>query len=256
MVKVIFFDVDGTLISHTNGNVLDSTRRTLELLKEKGIKRVLATGRHKVELQDLPISNIEFDGYILLNGQICEDENGVFYDNPLKNVDKIVSIFNAKNIPIQVLEKDRFYINYVNEKVRMAQDAIHTPIPDIDSYKGDSIYQFIVFADTKEEDFIKEQFSDYNMTRWNEYAMDVVSKGASKVIGIQEYLKKEGIDLSETAAFGDGENDIEMLQYVHLGIAMGNANNSVKKKADYVTDSIDEDGLEKAVLKILNGELC
>ena len=256
MVKVIFFDVDGTLISHTNGNVLDSTRRTLELLKEKGIKRVLATGRHKVELQDLPISNIEFDGYILLNGQICEDENGVFYDNPLKNVDKIVSIFNAKNIPIQVLEKDRFYINYVNEKVRMAQDAIHTPIPDIDSYKGDSIYQFIVFADTKEEDFIKEQFSDYNRTRWNEYAMDVVSKGASKVIGIQEYLKKEGIDLSETAAFGDGENDIEMLQYVHLGIAMGNANNSVKKKADYVTDSIDEDGLEKAVLKILNGELC
>ena len=69
MVKVIFFDVDGTLISHSQNAVPESTRTALNQLSEKGIQRVIATGRHMLELSLLPVSNIRFDAYITLNGK-------------------------------------------------------------------------------------------------------------------------------------------------------------------------------------------
>ena len=70
--------------------------------------------------------------------------------------------------------------------------------------------------------------------------------------GIKEYLKKNNIKKSETMAFGDGENDIDMLEFVQIGIAMGNASDNVKKYADFVTDSVDEDGIEKALEELRN----
>ena len=78
-------------------------------------------------------------------------------------------------------------------------------------------------------------------------AVDVVEKGGSKVTGIQKYLSIKEYTREEAAAFGDGENDIEMLRYVQEGIAMGNANDFVKSIADYVTADIDDNGIEKGL---------
>lgn len=83
--------------------------------------------------------------------------------------------------------------------------------------------------------------------RWNDSAVDVVEKGGSKVTGIQKYLSIKEYTREEAAAFGDGENDIEMLRYVQEGIAMGNANDFVKSIADYVTADIDDNGIEKGL---------
>ncbi|XJR89701.1 HAD hydrolase family protein [Elizabethkingia anophelis] len=69
----------------------------------------------------------------------------------------------------------------------------------------------------------------------------------SKQVGIEVFCKHYGIDVSQTMAFGDGGNDITMLKYVALGVAMGNANPEVKEIADYVTDDIDNDGILKAL---------
>ena len=84
MIKIVFFDVDGTLLSHKSKSVPNSCRKSLELLKKAKIDRVIATGRHKLELNDLPVADIEFDAYITLNGQLCLDASGnIFYENPL-----------------------------------------------------------------------------------------------------------------------------------------------------------------------------
>ncbi|MBR5298612.1 MAG: HAD hydrolase family protein, partial [Parabacteroides sp.] len=80
---------------------------------------------------------------------------------------------------------------------------------------------------------------------------DVVSMGISKRVGIDKMLEHFHIGLDECMAFGDGGNDIQMLSHVGLGVAMGNASDEVKKYADYVTDSVDEDGIYKA-LKFFN----
>ena len=73
----------------------------------------------------------------------------------------------------------------------------------------------------------------------------ILSSGKSA--GIRRYLEEHGLDRSEIMAFGDGENDIDMLKFAGIGVAMGNSSDLVKAAADYVTDTIDNDGIEKAL---------
>ena len=83
MIKAIFFDIDGTLLSHQSQSVPASTKKALKILKEKGIYTFIATGRHISEIKDLPLDDLEFEGYITLNGQYCYNKNKVIYDLPI-----------------------------------------------------------------------------------------------------------------------------------------------------------------------------
>ena len=88
MVKAVFFDVDGTLLSHETHCVPDSTLRALELLREKGILTFLATGRHISMLEEiLPMDKLHFDGIVSLNGQYCCNDKGVIYHCPMPQKD-------------------------------------------------------------------------------------------------------------------------------------------------------------------------
>ena len=83
--------------------------------------------------------------------------------------------------------------------------------------------------------------------RWHELFADVVAGNVSKSAGIDAMIDHYGIGLSETMAFGDGGNDILMLDHVAIGIAMGNAGDKVKEHADYITDDADKDGILHAL---------
>ena len=84
-------------------------------------------------------------------------------------------------------------------------------------------------------------------TRWNPLFTDVIPQGSSKRVGIDKMLEYFGIALDESMAFGDGGNDITMLQHVGIGVAMGNAEDEVKRVADHVTSSVDDDGVMNAL---------
>ena len=84
-------------------------------------------------------------------------------------------------------------------------------------------------------------------SRWYPTFTDIVCKGNSKQLGMDKIMERFGITLEETMAFGDGGNDISMLRHAGIGIAMGNANDTVKASANYVTDSVDEDGIWNAL---------
>ena len=108
-IRAVFFDVDGTLLSHKLNDVPQETRVALRRLREKGIKTVIATGRHMQEYSKLPVSEIEFDGYLTLNGQLLLDGNRKVYAGTA--IDKgemevLEQIFRAKRIPF-VLIGDR-----------------------------------------------------------------------------------------------------------------------------------------------------
>lgn len=253
-IKAVFFDVDGTLVSHTKRNVPESTKIVMEKLKEKGIKRILATGRHMSEIAMLPIENMEFDAYIMLNGQLCLDSSkNIILENSISGLDKeyLIKLFREKVVPIMFVEKDEMYINFINDNVVVAQDAISTPLPDIKEYTGNEIYQVILYADEETENIISKNLVESKITRWNEYALDVISFSGGKELGIKEYLKINNINKEETMAFGDGENDIDMLKLVGIGVAMGNAEDCVKESADYITSSVDDDGIMKAFNKFI-----
>lgn len=220
MIKAVFLDMDGTVISHKQGKVLESTKDAICQLRERGIKVFAATGRHILEMEELPVKGISFDGYVMLNGQICLDgEKQLVYDFPIAAEDtkRMIAVFEEKKIPVMLVGQNRMYINFVDEKVRAAQKAISTAVPKVGSYNGENVYQFIVYD----------------------------SEG--KAAGIRQILEHFKIGQEEIMAFGDGDNDIDMLRYAHIGVAMGNAGENVKTHADYVTACVDDDGIYKAL---------
>ena len=165
------------------------------------------------EIERLLVNDIKFDDYITLNAQLCYALKGhVFYENPLRE-----------------------------------HEAISTPLPPVMKYTGNAIYRAIFYVKQEKHSKITEHLKNIEITRWNESADDVVAKGGSKVTGIEIYLSIKGYTRAETAAFGDGENDMEMLRYVREGISMGNASDYVKSVADYVTSDIDNHGIEKGL---------
>ena len=87
-------------------------------------------------------------------------------------------------------------------------------------------------------------------TRWHPYFLDIIGKGNTKQKGIEAICKYFNIKKEDTFAFGDGGNDISMIQYAGTGIAMGNASDDVKTAADIVTDSVDDDGIFNALKKL------
>lgn len=254
MIKAIFFDIDGTLVSKKTKVYSDSVKATLEKLREKGIYIFVATGRHVLEIENEHLlDGLYFDAYITLNGQYCFNKKEVIYQNTINKEDikNIISQIDISPYPCMFIEKDMMYINMINEKVIYAQQSVHTalpPVKDIHRALENPIYQIVSYVDEKEAKIYPLSVLKHcKATRWNSYGIDIIPDNGSKNMGIKKVLEYYRIPLENTMAFGDGENDIEMLKYAAIGIAMGNAQENVKKAADYVTDSVENDGVAKAL---------
>ncbi|MBO4548949.1 MAG: Cof-type HAD-IIB family hydrolase [Abditibacteriota bacterium] len=252
MIKAAFFDLDGTLLSHRTGSVPAGTRRSLELLRAGGIKIYLSTGRHIREIRRLPAADISFDGYVTLNGHICLDDRkqklfGLPF--PRKTADALIDIFQKHRLPLVLVEESGLTLNFVNDTVVRAMKSVSTPIPGVAEYKGEPIYQACAFVPREEDDRIRALLPrDCHLARWNDNGIDVIPEGGGKTVGIRFFIEREGILPEECIAFGDAENDIEMLTFCGIGVAMGNSRDKVKEIADYVTTDIDDNGIEKALI--------
>lgn len=250
MIKAAFFDIDGTLFSHTKHEIPESARKAVHLLREKGIKVFLATGRGINAVKKIHWGDLVFDGFLTLNGQICLDrEENILFEAPINAEDAkyLVDAFQTKKIPLAIVEKDRTYLNFVNETVVKAQESVAIPMLPIEEYNGAPIYQFIGYMGRKETEAFEKNIPNCKVTRWYEDGIDIISKDGGKANGIQKIIEFYGFSREETIAFGDSDNDLEMLGFAGIGVAMGNAVDCVKAAADYVTAHIDEDGLFKAL---------
>lgn len=249
MIKAAFFDIDGTLFSHTIHAIPESTRRTVNLLREKGIKVFIATGRSLKETKRVPLGDLKFDGYVTLNGQICLDaEENILFEVPIKGEDGayLLDAFVNKKFPLAIVEKERIYINYIDDSVIRAQKSVNIPLLPIKEYEGAPIYQFIGYMNCEETEKIAPKIPNCKITRWYNEGIDIISKDGGKANGIQKVLEFYGMTKEEIIAFGDSDNDMDMLEFAGIGVAMGNAEESVKAVADYVTTDIDEDGIWNA----------
>lgn len=251
MIKVIFFDIDGTLVPMGKPHILDSTVNAFNALRSKGIHVVICTGRHITEISEgNDLSNYDFDGIIATTGQYCLDANKKpFYTKAMNEHQhaEIISLFEEKKYSVVLKTAIEEYLNVLTPICKETYDFFGMKYRPEKKYNGEDIYQALIFASEEERKKLEEEMTDLEFTSWFPTATDIIPRGGGKVSGIDAYLEKENIDISETMAFGDGENDIEMLQHVHIGIAMGNANESVKNVADYITEDSDKDGIYHAL---------
>ena len=129
-----------------------------------------------------------------------------------------------------------------------AQEDISTKIPDVSSYRGGSVYQASAFYMREEEAVLEEALpKGCKFARWCDYAVDITPIKGGKVEGIKSICKSVGLEQSEIMAFGDAENDIDMIKFAQIGVAMGNAQDCVKETADYVTTDVNENGIRNAL---------
>ncbi|HBG41100.1 MAG TPA: Cof-type HAD-IIB family hydrolase [Porphyromonadaceae bacterium] len=252
MVKAIFFDIDGTLISFKTQTMPESTKNAIKQLHKTGMKLFIATGRHFSAIQS--ILNVEFDGYITLNGCYClQGTENVIFKKSIHRDD--VSHFidyleNEWSFPCLFVEEHSLSVNYIDGEMKFLMDLLkedtlphHSP----GYYRDKELFQLTAFFKDDMSEEIMSRLPNSTYMRWYPTFADIICKGIDKGVGIDKICEYYGFSASETMAFGDGGNDIAMLQHAGIGIAMGNANDVVKQAADYVTDSVDDDGILNAL---------
>ena len=258
MIKAVFFDIDGTLVSFKTHAVPQSTLDAIAELRKRNIKIFLASGRLITQTQ--VVDRIEFDGYITLNGCCClaGDRRTIIHHDliPQCDLETIVDYLEREGnpFPCSFMDDHHTTINFVDDRVREVWGAIDIPVPQVEdprtTIKRD-IYQANIYVDPDQDQHIIDTlFKHCESSRWHPMFADINRRGVSKRSGIDHLLEYYGIPLDQTMAFGDGGNDIQMLEHVHLGVAMGNAVDSAKQAADYVTDPVDDDGISNALYRL------
>ena len=255
--KAIFMDIDGTLLSHSLKRVPKSAVEALRCARENGILLFAATGRSNIELEEVAcLGDIKLDGFVTLNGAYCYVGNEVVHKNPLPPaaVAAIVERLAHSPFPCIFCEENKLYINMTNDYVRELQKFLGLSIPPVcdpqQALEAD-IYQLAVFATSKEEEAFLRSLPQTKITRWAKDGFDVVNATTNKWTGILHVLMFLGIKPHEAAAIGDAENDVEMLVNAGYSVAMGNADDNIKKCADFVTSHVDDGGLAKAIKHLL-----
>lgn len=250
MIKAVFFDIDGTLVSFKTHRVPDSTLDVLAQLRSRGIKVFIATGRH-----ELLIDNVDtelFDGIVSLNGQCVRAGGEIIHVHAMPEEDARAAERFALESGVSVIFEgtDFLRMNIATDTTRRGAELINLGLPpeeDITGVSAEKILQLIVFTDEDMERKLLAGMPSCESTRWTHLLCDVIPKGGGKHIGIGKMLDRYGIGREECMALGDGENDITMLRYAGIGVAMGNAADEVKAAADYVTGTADEDGVAAAM---------
>lgn len=257
MVKAVFFDIDGTLLSFKTHTISSSAYLALYRLKEQGIKVFIASGRSFEQVMD--ILDFPFDGYITSNGSCCFSAEGILLERatlPKQDLHNLVALLKADDDPFSIsyMTEAGIYANHWNEALCHHFDLINVQRPTqvpLDSILNTDVFQLTVYVGNKvEKALMQSTMPNCEFTRWHELFADVNNKLHNKATGIQTLLNHYEIDIRETMAFGDGGNDLKMLRYVEHGVAMGNASDEVKKNARYVTDSVDEDGVWNALVRL------
>lgn len=262
--------MDGTLLNNEN-DISERNRRAIEKAGDKGVYIVLATGRIlKSALSYSRRLNLN-KPIISCNGAVISDADGkIIYESLLdrETTRKLIEIGNKNNIYYHIYTEDAFYSNvYVEEVLKFYQigDSDNSQIdyhlfedPE-EIINGDlNIYKFFFLdQDEKKLEILRNQLSELDnisiSSSWSNN-VEVMGKNTSKGHGLKYLCERLNISQEEVIAIGDNENDLPMIDYAGMGVAMDNAIDKVKAVADIKTLKNDEDGVARIIEKYILGE--
>lgn len=273
-IKLISIDVDGTLINR-QGDLTPATRSALQRAADAGIHVTLNTGRPLSEsqalLKALPMMRYVVlctgaevrdlqTGRIIASHGLTNEENRRLYDllSPLDGMIQIFNEFDGKlyNRAWDLARADRFCPPNLAKMCRETHVAVADLDAFMDGYTGTAskIHLFFPNHEEKLKAAALLQGLPFFVSESVPNDIEVMPLGVDKGTGLSALAAYLKITPAEVMAVGDGENDLAMLRYAGLSVAMGNACDTVKKTARVVTETNDEDGLAKAVERVLRGE--
>ena len=247
----MFFDIDGTLVSFKSHTVPESARRAIARLREQGVKVFIATGRLMKHVGI--VNDIEVDGYITVNGGYCITSAGeVIFESafPRATVERVIDLSEQYGFDLNVMTHQDMYVSSMGERVKKIASMINI-MPTVADVRAIAATQPVVqmcpYISRELEQEIMPLLPDCVGSRWIETFMDLNVRGVDKSLGIQQVMNYYGLTMAEAMAFGDGGNDLPMVRDAAVGVAMGNACDELKAVADYITSSVDEDGVSRAL---------
>jgi Cof subfamily protein (haloacid dehalogenase superfamily) len=254
-MKALFFDIDGTLVSFGTHGIPATTVEALTKAKAKGHKIFIATGRPKTIINNLGAiqqPNL-IDGYITMNGAYCFVGGEVVYKSPIipTEVNAIAAYCRDNSYPCIFVREHDMAVFQPNDLVaKLFYDYLHCdtfPEATFEEAVSGEVFQITPFITYEQEALLSAAIPNCESARWYPAFTDITAKGNTKQKGIDVIADHFGLKLEDTISFGDGGNDISMLRHAAIGVAMGNANDDVKQHADYITTSVDEDGIKLAL---------
>ena len=250
----LFFDIDGTLVSFKTHEIPPSTIQALVQAKANGSRVYIATGRPPLIITNLGAIEHLIDGYITTNGALCYvgDELIACQAIPKEDVMTCVEDCQKKGHSLIVIgRKDVAVIDPQGDVDRIFRQMLAVKNLDkaspMDVVLQQDILQLTAFFPADYEPQLMARMTHCVSGRWHPEFTDITANGADKGKGIVAMARHEGFNPSHTIAFGDGGNDTSMILQAGIGIAMGNAIDELKQQADYVTTSVDDDGVLNAL---------
>ena len=260
--KLIAVDMDGTLLNDAS----EITKRTLHAIEEarkKGVLFSVSTGR--------PIQGIKkFNNLLKLkcpviayNGAMLADPNTdeVIFEKSLENKEakKILEFGKIKNTAMCIWSNHKLYVNVLNERTQ-AYKSLHGVEPiltyDMEKLLENKITKILWYDKIEniskwQEELLKEDFSKTMLCTSKPYFLEFFNSKVSKALTLERLAKLYNIKREEIIAVGDGYNDLSMIEYAGLGAAMENADERVKKRADYIAASNENDGVSEVIEKFV-----
>lgn len=255
MKKAVFFDIDGTLWDQKM-QVPNSAVAAIQKLRQNGNYAFICSGRSRAAIQAKELlEDIGFDGILAGCGTYIEHEGNVIYEKTLtqEELEGLFLVFGKSNSPVVLEGKQYLYADFDrfhdNAYILLLRKALGEGFQPLAAHAGNYDANKLTAYIPKDcaRDLECELSEKYELLFHTPEIIELVPKGFSKASGIQWICGHLNIDHKDTYAFGDSINDLEMLQYVRHGIAMGNATDAAKAAADYVTADLHEDGIEKGL---------
>lgn len=262
--KLIVTDMDGTLLNEEH-EISRINKLALKKAADKGIEIAIATGR----IYESAIKYARELGIntpmICCNGALIKEEKGnIIYEEPIdhKQCEEIINILEKYKIYYQCFTDNTIFTPYINEwlkKYQMQEDLNITIIESNDiksQIKGENILKFLIIEENL--DLLEELTKKLKIMECIEITksffnnIEIMKKGINKGSAVESLGRYLGIDKSEIITFGDNHNDLTMITYAGMGVAMGNAEDIVKENSNYITCKNTEDGVAKALEAILN----
>ncbi|MGX7196247.1 Cof-type HAD-IIB family hydrolase [Enterococcus olivae] len=269
MIKLVAIDLDGTLLDGEKKISLRN-REILKRAKEQGVKIVLCTGRPlraieqflvELNLQEPGDYSITFNG-----GLVQKNDTGEVMEQAamhLSDIQSLSELARELDLPMDIVSDDTSILLNTSEKNLSIYPEINPVLKvensTVEELVENRLYNKVVVA--YDQEYLDEQIKKipaevrdrYEVIKTRNNLLEFMPKGITKAYGISLLAKDLGIEASEVMCIGDEENDLPMIEYAGIGVAMKNAIEPVKAAADVITDSNEEDGVAKVVEKyVLN----